>query len=242
MTQQQSPDFPYYRSPGTIRNEVFSHRMRGLDEHEVREYLDLLADQVAATELEREQLQTENRRLREEGERLREEAERLRTSSGSAVPSDDISPQAVILFSQAQQVADQLVEEAVLHARDLMSSARHQQREILEQAHKAAEAAARKAAEASGRELVSSAASSVAGYGTPVPEIEYVRTFAQVAQVQLRSVLEALSEQVDRLDEVTREAAPAEGRRRWVDESSARAFAERTWRVEPRPPRSSDED
>lgn len=236
MTQQQSPDFPYYRSPSTIRNEVFSHRMRGLDEHEVREYLDLLADQVAATELEREQLQTENRRLREE-------AERLRTSSGAGAgsdASDDISPQAVILFSQAQQVADQLVEEAVLHARDLMSSARHQQREILEQAHKAAEAAARQAAAANGREMVSSAAGA-ADSSASVPEIEYVRTFAQVAQVQLRSVLEALSEQVDRLGEVTREAAPPEGRRRALEEGSARAYAERTWRVEPRPPRPSDD-
>jgi cell division initiation protein len=239
VTEQQSPDFPYYRSPSTIRDEVFSHRMRGLDEHEVREYLDLLADQVAATELEREQLQTENRRLREEAERLRASSG---SSSGSGASSDDISPQAVILFSQAQQVADQLVEEAVLHARDLMSSARHQQREILEQAHKAAEAAARQAAAASGREMVSSATSAAADYSAPVPEIEYVRTFAQVAQVQLRSVLEALSEQVDRLDEVTREATPAEGRRRSVDEGSARALAERTWRVEPRPPRPSDED
>jgi cell division initiation protein len=204
----------------------------------VREYLDLLADQVAATELEREQLQTENRRLREEAERLRASSS---SSSGSGASSDDISPQAVILFSQAQQVADQLVEEAVLHARDLMSSARHQQREILEQAHKAAEAAARQAAAASGREMVSSATSAAADYSAPMPEIEYVRTFAQVAQVQLRSVLEALSEQVDRLDEVTREAAPAEGRRRFVDEGTARALAERTWRVEPRPPRPSDE-
>ncbi len=85
-----------------------------------------------------------------------------------------------------------------------------------------------------------------------MPEIEYVRTFAQVAQVQLRSVLEALSEQVDRLGEVSRDTSPdsglaaAEGRRRADDaggaseESSARAVTERTWRVEPRPPRPSD--
>ncbi|HEX6249535.1 MAG TPA: DivIVA domain-containing protein [Nocardioidaceae bacterium] len=232
---QQAQDFPYYRSPNAIRNEAFSHRMRGLDEQEVREYLELLADQVAATELEREQLRTENRRLREE-------VERLRSSPGSDAQDDEISPQAVILFSQAQQVADQLVEEAVLHARDLMSSARHQQREILEQAHKAAEAAARQAAEASGREMVSSATATATDYSTSTPEIEYVRTFAQVAQVQLRSVLEALSEQVDRLGEVTREVTPLEGRRRSPEESPVRALAERTWRVEPRPPRPADED
>lgn len=241
MTQEQQA-FPYYRSPSTIRNEVFSHRMRGLDEVEVREYLELLADQVAATEHERTTLHAETSQLRAENDRLREELRQAQSSQRSRSESpEDISPQAVILFSQAQQVADQLVEEAVLHARDLMSSARHQQREILEQAHKAAEAAARQAAQASGRDLVSSAAATAADYATPIPEIEYVRTFAQVAQVQLRSVLEALSEQVDRLDEVTRESAPSEGRRR-IEEGSARAYAERTWRVEPRPPRPSDSD
>ena len=35
--------------------------------------------------------------------------------------------------------------------------------------------------------------------GPAVPEIEYVRTYARVAQIQLRSVLESLTEQVDRL-------------------------------------------
>ncbi|MFP5254202.1 MAG: DivIVA domain-containing protein, partial [Actinomycetes bacterium] len=35
--------FPYYRSPHSIRNEVFSQRLRGLDADEVDEYLNLLA-------------------------------------------------------------------------------------------------------------------------------------------------------------------------------------------------------
>jgi hypothetical protein len=38
----------------------------------------------------------------------------------------------------------------------------------------------------------------------PIPEVEYVRTFAHVAQVQLRSVLDALTEQVDKLGELPR--------------------------------------
>jgi cell division septum initiation protein DivIVA len=114
----------------------------------------------------------------------------------------------VILFSQAQQVADQLVEEAVRHARDLMTSARNQQREILHQAHEAAE----KAVQVSGAVR---ADGTVAGYTTPVQEVEYVRTFARVAQVQLRSVLEALTEQVEKLGEVPKLTpgvpAPARG-------------------------------
>lgn len=188
MTQQQEHVFPYYRSPDDIRRQEFNHRMRGLDEYEVQEFLGLLADQVKATELERAEFRAENERLRAEVESLR--------SKGSE-PEGGVSPQAVLLFSQAQQVADQLVEEAVRHARDLMTSARNQQREILQRAHEAAENAVRTTDAALPE-------GPVEGYTMPVQEIEYVRTFARVAQVQLRSVLEALTEQVEKLGEVPR--------------------------------------
>jgi cell division initiation protein len=194
--EQQERVFPYHRSPEAIRREEFSHRMRGLDEQEVREYLDLLADQVQATDMERGELVAENDRLRAEVEQLR--------NARPAPADDEINPQAVILFSQAQEVADQLVEEAVQHARDLMTSARNQQREILEEAHRAAEAAAREAARVGGHDMVTTVSATALEYSTPIPELEYVRTFTQVAQVQLRSVLEALAEQVDRLDQVPR--------------------------------------
>jgi DivIVA domain-containing protein len=184
--QEQEPVSLYYRAPSSIRNESFSYRRRGLDEDEVREYLSLLADQVQAADRERAD-------LRAEIDRLRAEIGRLHAESDDA--SDEISPQAVALFSQAQQVADQLVEEAVRHARDLMTSARNQQRDILQRAHEAAEEAVRKTG-------ATQVAAPSAGYSKPVPEIEYVRTFARVAQVQLRSVLDALAEQVDRLGEV----------------------------------------
>lgn len=196
MTQEHEQVFPYYRSPATIRGEAFSHRVRGLDEEEVREYLDLLADQIQAHDQERSEIRAENERLRVELERLRNDR--------PEPAGDEITPQAVALFSQAQQVADQLVEEAVRHARDLMSSARNQQREILSQAHHAAETAAREATEAAARDAGVDVAEMPVGYTTPVPEIEYVRTFARVAQVQLRSVLEALTEQVEKLGEVPR--------------------------------------
>ena len=184
--QEQEPVSLYYRAPSSIRNESFSYRRRGLDEDEVREYLSLLADQVQAADRERADLRAEIDRLRAENGRLQAE------SDGA---SDEISPQAVALFSQAQQVADQLVEEAVRHARDLMTSARNQQRDILQRAHEAAEEAVRKTG-------ATQVAAPSTGYSKPIPEIEYVRTFARVAQVQLRSVLEALAEQVDRLGEV----------------------------------------
>ncbi len=206
MNEQPEHDFPFYRSPSSIRNEVFSHRMRGLDEEEVREYLDMLADQVEASDRERQESLAENERLRADNEDLRSQNENLRTATAESA-EDEISPQAVALFSQAQQVADQLVEEAVLHARDLMSSARHQQREILEEARRAAETVAGEVARVGGPEGMTSVAGTLPEYSTPVPEIEYVRTFARVAQVQLRSVIDALAEQVDKLGDVP-EAGP----------------------------------
>lgn len=191
MTQRQHE--VRHESPVSIRNEVFSHKMRGLDEDEVREYLETLADQVEATDELLYSRSTELDQLRQEVEALRQENRRFREEVEHS--STEISPQAVALFSQAQQVADQLVEEAVVHARDLMMSARHQQRDILQRAHEAAEEAVRR----TGAPQVQTPPSK---YSTPIPEVEYVRTFARVAQVQLRSVLEALTEQVDRLGEM----------------------------------------
>lgn len=225
MTQERV--FPYHRTPSDIRGEDFSHRMRGLDEEEVREYLDLLADQVQASDLERQELLSEN-------ERLRSEVERAGSSPSPQQDDGEISTQAVLLFSQAQEIADQLVEEAVVHARDLMTSARNQQREILEEAHRAADAAARKVADSNGQEMVSAAAGSAPDYTTPVPEIEYVRTFARVAQVQLRSVLDALTEQVEKLGEVPR-LEKQEGRSWFSQETTTRVGKERSWMIEKLP-------
>jgi cell division initiation protein len=188
VTQKHDHAFPYYRSADDIRRMEFTHRMRGLDEYEVNEFLDLLADQVHASEVERAE-------HRSEITRLRAEVERLRNRQPEQQHTGEISPQAVALFSQAQQVADQLVEEAVRHARDLMTSARNQQREILQRAHDAADNAVRTSAAALPER-------SAGSYDTRIQEIEYVRTFARVAQVQLRSVLEALAEQVDKLGEM----------------------------------------
>jgi cell division initiation protein len=185
---------PYYRSPGAIRNETFNHRMRGLDEAEVRAYLELLADQVQAADAERAGLRAEVDRLRRELERHGDDQQRA---------EDEISPHAVALFSQAQQVADQLVEEAVRHARDLMTAARHQQREILEHAHETAQAAAGNLQQIAQVEVDEPPGEpGRAGAGIPLEQLEYVRTFAKVAQAQLRSVVDALAEQVDRLGEV----------------------------------------
>ena len=219
MTTQQEHVFPYYRSPSDIRNEAFTHRMRGLDEAEVREYLDLLADQVQTAENEHAEFRAENARLRAENTRLRAANERLLTEQTQAGGAADGNSHAVALFSEAQAVADALVEEAVQRARELMTEARAKEREILRQAHEAADAAAREASRTdAGRvEIVPL---------TPVAEVEYVRAFAKVTQVQLRNVLEAVAEQVNRLGElstgsgdvnpmISRGGAPISARSSW---------------------------
>lgn len=186
---EPAPVFPYYRSPQSIRAEVFSQRLRGLDAEEVDEYLNLLADQVETTERERSELLAEIERLEEEVARLGGRAD--------LAPSVSTEPPAAVVLRQAQQVADQLVEEAVARARDIIVQAHVQQREILHAAQRAADAAAREAAQASARAMSTYVSASA-------PEVEYARRFTRVAQAQLQTVLEALCDQVEQLGHVSR--------------------------------------
>jgi DivIVA domain-containing protein len=182
--------FPYYRSPKSIRNEVFSQRLRGLDADEVDEYLNLLADQVETTERERSELLAEI-------ERLQAEVARSGGRADFAAPPVAEPREASLVLHQAQQVADQLVEEAVARAQEIIAEAHLQQREILQSAHRAADAAAREAAQASARNMTTYVSASA-------PEVEYARRFTRVAQAQLRTVLEALVDQVEQLGQVSR--------------------------------------
>ncbi|MEQ4209990.1 DivIVA domain-containing protein [Actinopolymorpha sp. B17G11] len=179
------------KSPRAVRYATFNQRRRGWDQEEVREFLASVADEIQAADNDRAALRAEIDRLRNNPPV---------DSGGGDRP--EINAHAVALFSQAQQVADRLVAEAVQHARDLMVSARAQQREILQQAQQAAEAA--EAAARNGMASQPSHPDGPQGSQLPIPEVEYVRTFAHVAQVQLRSVLDALTEQVDKLGEVPR--------------------------------------
>lgn len=207
MTHQQdeAAGFPYYRSPTAIRSEAFSHRVRGFDEAEVREFLDLLADQVQAGDAER-------RELRAEVQRLAQEVEGLRGQPQAPVAGES-NPHALLVLRQAQQVADQLVEEAVSQSRALMASARDQRRAILEQAHDGNPSAAP---------------------SLPAPDIEYVRALSRTTQVLLRSVTDALSEQADLLGRLP--AGPLEGRSWYAQETTTRVVAHHDWHVGPMAP------
>lgn len=188
-------------SAEAVRVARFSTKRHGLDEKEVRAFLDAVANDIQAADAERATLRAELHEIRAEVERIRGT---MTAEQGQS--RMEISVHAVGLLSQAQQTADSCVAEAEQYARDLISAARNQYQEILQKAQQAAAQ--------SMREL-----SAVTATGGPdeavisLPEIEYVRTFARVAQVQLRSVLDALTQEVDKLGQLPRldDVRPASG-------------------------------
>lgn len=117
------------------------------------------------------------------------DADRMQLEARGATAQDEM----VKIISQAQVLAEKFVAEAEQYSKDLVASARTQYSEILRRAE--ASAAQR------GGDLVP-AAGPAPEYTTPIDEIEYVRTYTKVAQVQLRAVIDALAEQVDKLGNV----------------------------------------
>lgn len=176
-------------TPDLVRNAVFPVAQHGgYDAPAVNQFLAAAADQLAAAETE---IQT-----------LRAEAEQ--NQQGAKM---DVSAETVNLLSRAQVIADKHVGDAEQYAHDLIDTARKQYTEILQKAQDSV-------TEASASEAPASASPAAAAdgsrpeYGTPVPEIEYVRTYTRVAQVQLRAVIDALAEQVDQLGQLPRFEAP----------------------------------
>jgi cell division initiation protein len=115
----------------------------------------------------------------------------------------------VTIISQAQVLAEKFVAEAEQYSKDLVASARTQYSEILRRAEQAAESRTGQPAPPAPAQD-----SDAPAYTTPIDEIEYVRTYTKVAQVQLRAVIDALAEQVDRLGDVPgaqKELSPSQG-------------------------------
>jgi DivIVA domain-containing protein len=119
---------PHYQSPAAIRDRTFHRRMFGLDADQVYEYLDLLADQVQATERELGEARDENDRLRAEVERVRAEVTEYEHMS------DRVNDQIVQMFSQAQLVAEEMVDDVSRDARERLGQAREHERRIVEEA------------------------------------------------------------------------------------------------------------
>jgi DivIVA domain-containing protein len=169
-------------SPRDLRRKNFTVRLRGLDKDEVRFFMAGLADDLEGLQAQVATLTLENDSLRAE------------LSEPPADVMDQVTDQAVSVLNQAQQLADSLIDEAMQSARDLLLTARSQQRDIMEQAKVAANGAVSRATAIAVR---------VGSQDPSLQDVEYVRMFAKVAQVQFQAVLDALNEQVNRLGELS---------------------------------------
>lgn len=135
-------------------------------------------------------------------ELLRTVAEQLEADQvqpGGAAPA--AKDEMVKIITQAQVLAEKFVAEAEQYSKDLVASARTQYGEILRRAEEAAAT----------HHPVAAPSNEAVAYTTPINEIEYVRTYTKVAQVQLRAVIDALAEQVDRLGDLPAARADRSG-------------------------------
>jgi cell division initiation protein len=194
---------PHVWRPDEVRRKQFTVRFRGLDPNEVRGFLNALADDVTRLHQQIATMKRDHTRQRDELEQAQDELAQSRAElqqvkgelqRAQLDPQDHVTDQAVLLLNQAQQLADALIDEGMQSARDLMVAARTHQREIVSPA-----------TEADHGPALPAGAAEHAGHGGPArsAEIEDIRTFARVAQVQFRAVLDALNEQVERLGSVS---------------------------------------
>jgi DivIVA domain-containing protein len=175
-------------SPHDIRRKNFSVRLRGVDQDQVRYFLAGLADDLEGIQAQVAVLTQENQTMTQQNDQLRSGL-----SEAQANPMAQATDQAVSVLNRAQQLADSLIDEAMQSARDLLLTARSQQRDVMEQAKVAANGAVSRA---------TAIAERASSEDASVRDVEYVRMFAKVAQVQFQAVLDALNEHVNRLGEL----------------------------------------
>jgi cell division septum initiation protein DivIVA len=135
--------------------------MLGIDAASVYEFLDLVADQVQDTERELSESRAENERLRAELERVQAELDQFERVG------ERVNEQVVELFSQAQLVAEEMVQDVSRDARERIGQARALERKVVE------------------------GAMDTAG--------QQVRSYAQTAQAQMKSIMDSFAIEVDRL-------------------------------------------
>jgi DivIVA domain-containing protein len=190
-------DLPRTRTnPHDVRRKNFTVRLRGVDPGEVRSFLTSLADELEGIQTQVDVLMQENHSLR------------AQLDDAQADPKELATDQAVSVLNQAQQLADSLIDEAMQSARDLLLTARSQQRDVMEQAKMAAKGAVTRA---------TTIAENTSNEDASVRDVEYIRMFAKVAQVQFQAVLDALNEHVSHLGEMQPVAEPLRAERRSVD-------------------------
>jgi len=165
--------------PEEVRHRNFTVRFRGLDRSEVLGFLKLLADDLTRLHEQIAMLTQENARLRDELQRAQVD------------PQEQVTDQAVLLLNQAQQLADALIDEGMQSARDMLLAARSHHRDVIVPGGEA---------DHGGVVQVMAPDNDVIRHDAyRSSDVEDVRMFAKVAQVQFRAVLDALDEQVNRL-------------------------------------------
>jgi len=211
-------------TPESVRRAAFGRTgigRRGYSETDVERFRNRVVQEIGQANAEKAELRREHQRLRAEVQRLRDYYRRQKVdvdkSRGAAEqptgpvfedpPSGELvlpvgpSADSVNVMSRAQQAADQHIAQAEDYARRLVSGARRQYEEILLAAQNQADQAAAEA-----RDLYDRAARPAGGpaMAAEVDElherVSYLRTFAQVTQVQLRSVLDGLRQELDKLN------------------------------------------
>lgn len=192
MTNSERRVSSRYRTPASIRDETFRRRMRGLDADQVYEYLDLLADQVQATEKELSDARAENERLEAERRRVQAELDEYEQVG------DRVNEQVVQLFSQAQLVAEEMVEDVSRDARERVGQARAHERKVVEEAMNTAGQQVRsyaRSAQSQMQSIMESFASEVDRLGSsalsgdapdPTPHSERDPLFGDVGDWQVR--------------------------------------------------------
>jgi DivIVA domain-containing protein len=186
-------------TPDRVRKKEFSRAKiarRGYSEEEVQAFLYRVAD------------------LRAEIDRLKNwyRSRGTDVSNSGAAQQPHLSVDAINILSRAQQTADAQIAEAESYARRLVDQARQQYEQILQESQQRAEEAA--------SEAVNAYRSSDAVQSSEAEELEsriaYLRTFAEVTQVQLRAVLEGLTHEVNKIGNMPERSRQA------VTESSPR--------------------
>jgi cell division initiation protein len=183
-------------SPETIRAIEFPRSpfgRRGYHEDEVRRFLGRIAEDIVASN-------TENGYLRAEIERLRNWYRQAGVEIDDETTRRPPNGQAIAMMSQAQQAADQQIAQAEDYARRMLADAHRQYEEILREAQRRALSATEQ-----------STAERPTWQGRDEDRIHlerrigWLRAFAKVTQVQLRSTLEALTRELDKLDDLPTE-------------------------------------
>jgi DivIVA domain-containing protein len=225
---------PVRLTPETVRNLEFPRTAlgrRGYCEIEVERFRARVVEEIAKSDRVKAELREEIGRLRayfrQRAVGPANESNGQNGSNGAnggehlPAARDDMAPsvQAVNVLSQAQQAADAHIAQAQEYARRLITEARARYEQILTQAQQQAAQAAEEAARNYQSRMAGPDPRREEERQQLEAKIAYLRTFARLTQVQLKSALDGLGHELDRLTEMPSPAVVDPG----VDEELVRS-------------------